>query len=124
MGMTLDESTLTWMSLDSEEALNKARASLMAHGWVAVKLVREPTSGAARKTLRQQFAKDRLRVAARGPKAVRLSRRGGRLWRHRQAGSALPGLQVGKTCVVPRDFNLLESLRSVRHFVAVAPVSS
>jgi len=122
--MKLNESKLKWVELSGNQDLAAVRESLRAFDMVAIKLLKEPTNHAARTTLRHHFAKDRLGPQPLERKQVSTKRRGGRLWEHRPKGSALPDLVVGRTCVVPRDSNLLASLGSVRRFIAVAGVSA
>ena len=121
MKIEYDTSTLQWQSIAADDQLAQATEALRAVEQVALRLIAKPTSEAARKTIAQQFAKDRLAPSGYKHKPVRSSRRGGRIWEHRPRGTACPNVCVGDICIVPRDHNLLQLLGGIRRLVEVAP---
>lgn len=121
MTAKIDISKLTWHSAENAD---DAAQKLLPHPLVAIRVKSIPTSESGRKTLRHQCAKDRLRPHGGELKPAQVKRRGGRDWRHIRAGTALPNLAPGQTYVVPKDMNLLASLKSIGEFIDVAGVSS
>ena len=121
MKSTCDPSQLTWQSLSDDEQLAAANDALLASEQVGMRLVARPTSEAARKTIEQHFAKDRLRPRPKGRKEQILAQRGGRMWENNASGSAVRKVRIGEVCVIPRDLELIRSLSSIRRFVEVAP---
>lgn len=121
MTIKFDETKVKWISAEDADTAAK---SLLPHPLVAIRVKKVPTSESGRKTLRQHCAKDRLRPHGGELKPVQVKRRGGRDWRHTKPGSSLPNLAPGQTYVVPRDMNLLASLKSIGKFIDVAGVAS
>lgn len=111
---------LSWMPLNTPEDVEAARRALIEADKVAIRVLALPKSKGARKTLAHQWARD-LRQPAWDPKPLRLTPRGGRLWRHRPEGTRAREPRVGWVAVVPRDFNLLRCLHVLRGCVEVAP---
>lgn len=119
MALKLDTSKLKWEAADADGAADKLRP----HPLVAIRVKKVPTSESGRKTLGHHCAKDRLNPHSGELKSVKVKRRGGRDWRHTKSGTALPNLAPGQTYVVPKDPNLLASLKSIGRFIEVAGVS-
>ncbi len=121
MKSTCDTSQLSWQSLSDDDQLAAANDALLASEQIGMRLVARPTNEAARKTIEQHFAKDRLRPRSKKRKAQILAPRGGRLWEDNARGSAVRIVRLGDVCVIPRDLDLIRSLSSIRRFVEVAP---
>lgn len=116
-----DVTKLKFQSLTDDDQLAAATRALQSVEQVALKVVALPKREAARKTLAQHFAKDRLHPHRGAPKPFTEKTRGGRPWRHTQRGSALRKVQVGDIYVIPKDFNLLQALPGLREYIEVAP---
>lgn len=121
MKSNCDPSQLSWQSLNEDDQLAAANEALLAAEQVGMRLVARPTSEAARKTIEQHFAKDRLRPRSKKRKEQILAPRGGRMWENNASGSAVRKVRIGEVCVIPRDLDLIRSLSSIRRFVEVAP---
>ena len=121
MKIDCDVSKLTWLSLTDDDRLAAATEALQTAEQVALKVVAVPKREAARKTLAQHFAKDRLNPPKQDNKHYTEKRRGGRPWRHTQKGSVVRQVKLGDVCVIPKDFGLLQALPAIREFVEVAP---
>jgi hypothetical protein len=116
-----DVTKLSFQSLTDDDQLAEAIQALQSVEQVALKVVALPRSEAARKTLAQHFAKDRLHPHKGTPKGFTEKTRGGRQWRHTQRGTVLRKVSVGDICVIPKDFNLLQALPGLREYIEVAP---
>ena len=75
----------------------------------------------ARKTLARLFIKDPAiaKIRRRGPKPVRGSRRAGRIWEHRPAGSAQIPPEVGESAKLVATVDVIRDLQSVARYVKV-----
>ncbi len=120
MKAKVDTKKLSFKPIADPAALSATTEQLRTADQVALRLVANPTSEGARKTIWQHFAKDRLRPARREPKRMRTKRRGGRPWEHTDAGSVCKPVAIGDICIIPRDQNLIASLPKIRRFVEIA----
>jgi len=121
MKIDCDVSKLSWLSLDDDDKLAAACETLQTAEQVALKVVALPKQEAARKTLAQHFAKDRLNPRKQENKHYTEKTRGGRPWRNTQRGSVVRQVKVGDVCVIPKDFGLIQALPGLREFIEVAP---
>lgn len=94
---------------------------------IRVKVVKQPTNDAARKTLVRLLSKD---PAARKADALqrkvrqanfRTKQRGGRVWEHRPVKQRLVRGDVGETGALTATLDVLRDLASVQRFVEVTP---
>jgi hypothetical protein len=116
-----DVTKLKFQSLTDDDKLAAATQALQSVEQVALKVVALPKREAARKTLAQHFAKDRVHPSRQASKPFTEKTRGGRQWRNTQRGTVLREVKVGDVCVIPKDFNLLQALPGLRECIEVAP---
>ncbi len=90
---------------------------------VEVKVVKAPRSKGARYTLGRLFLRDPAVRKSRtpGPKPLRRTPRGGRLWRARPRGSDVQVPAVGDVCTVRASVDTIRDLSSVANLVDITP---